>query len=97
VSPYERIAELAELQLAAVTEGRLEELDKLQAEQAELAASLPSTAPADACPALERAAELNQRARAITEGEMGALAAELGRLRQGSTAIAAYAAAARTA
>jgi Flagellar protein FliT len=97
VSHYDLILELAELQLAAVSEGRYDDLDELQRVQAELAESLPGTPPAHARPALERAAELNERARAVAERDMQVLRAEMGKLRQGQQALAAYAASARAA
>jgi hypothetical protein len=97
VNPYDRLVELAERQLAAVSEGRWEELDELQAEQAALVASLPDAPPPHARDALERAAAANDRARAITQGTHGALQAEMGRLRTGQRALGAYAAASRTA
>ncbi|HET6447888.1 MAG TPA: hypothetical protein VFG31_02170 [Conexibacter sp.] len=63
-APYERLAELAERELALVTTfepSRLGELVALQQTRTTLVASLPARPPAEARPALLRAHELQQR------------------------------------
>jgi hypothetical protein len=76
--PYERLAALAEEELALVTREELptlEELDSVLTERDLLVASLPPQAPAVAAPALARAAALQER----TTTELAARAAEVRR------------------
>lgn len=58
---YERLTELAELELELVADGRLEEVGELAAQRAELIGRLPATPPSWAAPALERAAIMQRR------------------------------------
>ncbi len=59
--PYETLARSLERELELIGEGALEELDALYAERAALLESMPAVAPADARPALQRAALMNKR------------------------------------
>jgi hypothetical protein len=61
VTPYERLAELAEAELAACEADRPEDLADLYAEAEALRASLPGRPPAEAEPALRRAAAAQER------------------------------------
>jgi hypothetical protein len=78
VAPYERLAELAERELALVTAfepSRLGELVALQQTRTTLVASLPERPPAAARPALLRAHECQQR----TTAALTVLCDQLGR------------------
>ena len=59
--PYEALARSIERELELIGDGALEELNRLYAERAALLESLPATPPADARPALQRAALMNKR------------------------------------
>lgn len=59
-APYEWLARSLERELEFVGAGRFDEVAKLQAERAELIASLPEVPPAAARPALQRAALLSK-------------------------------------
>ncbi len=59
--PYEALARSIERELELIGDGPLGELDALYAERAALIESLPATPPADARPALQRAALMNKR------------------------------------
>jgi hypothetical protein len=56
IAPYERLAELAEAELAACEAERPEDLADLYAEADRIRATLPDRPPAEAEPALRRAA-----------------------------------------
>ena len=60
-APYERLAELAEAELAACEAERPEDLAILYAEADAIRAALPGRAPAEAEPALRRAVAAQQR------------------------------------
>ena len=89
--PYERIAELGEIELELVQEGRWEELGSLQAERASLIARLPAMAPADARDPLERAEALQQRVSAELARSIALAQEGLKRLDQGRRAARGYA------
>lgn len=59
--PYEALARSVERELELLGEGALDELAALHAERAALLKSLPAVPPADARPALQRAALMNKR------------------------------------
>jgi hypothetical protein len=59
--PYEALARSLERELELLGEGALDELAELHAERAVLLAGLPPVPPADARPALQRAALINKR------------------------------------
>jgi hypothetical protein len=59
--PYEALARSLERELELIGDGALEELAALHAERAALLEGLPSVPPADARPALQRAALMNKR------------------------------------
>jgi hypothetical protein len=59
--PYEALARNLERELELIGEGALDELDALYAERTALLNSLPAVPPADARPALQRAALINKR------------------------------------
>jgi hypothetical protein len=61
VQPYEALARSIERELELIGDGALEELDALYAERAALLQSLPATPPAEARPALVRAALMSKR------------------------------------
>ena len=60
-APYEALARTIERELELIGEGRFEEAQDVQDERSALIASLPDVPPADARPALQRAALLNKR------------------------------------
>jgi hypothetical protein len=59
--PYEALARSLERELELLGEGAIDELAPLYAERSELLAGLPAVPPADARPALQRAALMNRR------------------------------------
>lgn len=59
--PYEALARSLERELELIGDGALDELTALYAERSELIESLPAVPPADARPALHRAALMNKR------------------------------------
>lgn len=59
--PYEALARSLERELELLGEGLLDELAPLYAERNALLESLPAVPPADARPALQRAALMNKR------------------------------------
>jgi hypothetical protein len=59
--PYEALARSLERELELIGEGALDELAALHAERAALLESLPAVPPAEARPALQRAALMNDR------------------------------------
>jgi len=59
--PYEALARSLERELELIGDGALEELATLYAERTALLESLPAVPPADARPALQRAALMSKR------------------------------------
>ena len=59
--PYEALARSLERELELIGEGALDELGALYDERTALLSSLPAIPPADAGPALQRAALMNKR------------------------------------
>jgi hypothetical protein len=89
--PYERLAELAEAELAACETDRPEDLAGLYAEAAEIIAVLPGRPPADAAPALRRAADAQQRVGELLGDRLVGRGGEVERLRRSREAAHAYA------
>jgi hypothetical protein len=88
---YERIAELGELELELVRTGQYEQLEALDAERQELIATLPAKAPADARPALLRAAAVQSQVEGLLSGAVAHTRAALVRLERGKEVLGAYA------
>jgi len=63
LAPYEAIHKHAELELELAGRGEVERLEELGARWAELTEDLPSRAPAQALPLLERAKLIHERTR----------------------------------
>ncbi len=98
-APYERLAELAERELALVSAfelSRLGELVALAEERTALVESLPERPPADAKLALARAAALQQRTTATLVRLRGELGRTLGELDRSRRAAHGYGAGIRT-
>ena len=93
IAHYERIAELGELELELVRTGRYDGLDALDAERQELIATLPASPPAEARPALLRAAAVQSQVEGLLSGAVAHTRAALIRLDRGKQALGAYAAA----
>jgi flagellar protein FliT len=90
VDPYVELAELAQRQLAAVREGRPEDLGGLAAERAALIAGLPATPPASAADALRRALATEAQLADVLGAAHRDLGHRLARLRRGRQAVRAY-------
>jgi len=91
MSPYDALADIAERELELVSAGAVDRLSELHAQRHAIVATLPTTPPATARPALERAAGLHARVTALLEERMRDTGAELRRLSQGRTAMRGYA------
>jgi hypothetical protein len=89
-SDYERLAELAEAERDHAVAGRISELLAVQAEATALVAALPAKAPEGARPHLERAAAARAEVTAALAASMRAARADVVRVEQGRTAVAAY-------
>lgn len=97
LDPYERLAELAERELALVTAfepSRIGELVALQQTRTTLVSALPATPPAAAREALLRAHECQLRTTAALQVLCDQLGHELGAVDTGRRAARGYAAAA---
>ncbi|HME03744.1 MAG TPA: hypothetical protein VKG38_12035 [Solirubrobacteraceae bacterium] len=95
VDPFLAIAELAERELELAADGRLEDLSALAPVWDELASALPPRPPADARGPLERAAELQDRARAALMGRRDEMLREMRATARASRAADGYARIAR--
>jgi hypothetical protein len=91
VVPYERLAELAEAELAACEAERPEELADLYAEAEALRASLPARPPAEAAPALRRAADAQERIGRLLGARLAERGGDLERVHRAREAAHAYA------
>lgn len=91
VAPYERLAELAEAELAACEAERPEDLADLYAEADEIRATLPGRAPAEAEPALRRTAAAQQRIGELLDGRLAERHSDLERVHRTREAARAYA------
>jgi hypothetical protein len=89
--PYQRIAELGELELELVSGGRWEELAELGSEREQLIASLPPLPPHTAREPLEKAAALQQRVSAELSRSIALAREGLGRVDRSRRAAAGYA------
>lgn len=87
---YERLADLAEAELAACEADRPEDLADLYAEAAEIRATLPGRAPAEAEPALHRTAAAQQRIGEMLGGRLAERRGDLERLHRTREAARAY-------
>jgi hypothetical protein len=90
--PYERLAELAEAELALCEAGRFEELGGGAVETEAIVASLPPRPPADAREPLERAARAQNAIAALLARGVEDTRGELVQLRRGRDAARSYAA-----
>lgn len=88
--PYTQLVELAQRQLAAIRDGRPEDLDGLAAERAALIAALPPTPPASAADALRRALATEAQLADAMGAAHRDLAHRLAHLRRGRNAVRAY-------
>ncbi|HVX33330.1 MAG TPA: hypothetical protein VHA80_09340 [Solirubrobacterales bacterium] len=91
LAAYQRLAELAEAELAACEAGRPEDLATLYAEAESIRASLPGRPPAAAEPALRRAATAQQRISELLGTRLAARGADLEQLHRAREAAKAYA------
>jgi hypothetical protein len=96
-APYERLAALAEAQLAACEGERPEELAELYAEAERIVATLPARPPAEAAPALRRAATAQTLTGELLGARLASRDGDLDRLRRGREAARSYAATANAA
>jgi hypothetical protein len=90
-APYQALAELAERELELVGEGRLAELEELNAERATLVARLPAVPPACAGEALERAALMQRRVMIEILRTRDAMLVELAKIEQARRTAHGYA------
>lgn len=91
VAPYERLAELAEAELAACEAERPEDLEALYTEADAIRASLPGPPPPEAEPALRRAAAAQQRIGELLGGRLAERGDDLKRVHRAREAARAYA------
>jgi hypothetical protein len=89
--PYGRLAELAEIELGLVQDGRWDGLAKLAAEREALIEGLPPVPPAPALDSLERAAALQLRVSAELARSIAIAREGLKRLDAGRRAAQGYA------
>jgi hypothetical protein len=88
--PYARLAALVESERDHAVAGRIDELRKLQAQEAAIVAALPAKAPESARPYLLRAAAARAEITATLATAMRVARADAMRVDQGRTAMAAY-------
>lgn len=92
IEAYERLAFIAEAELAACEGDRIEDLAELYAEAERIRAALvPGKAPADAAPALRRAATAQQRIGEILTARLADRGNQIGYLQRARDAARAYA------
>jgi hypothetical protein len=91
---YERLAAIAEAELAACEAERPEDLADLYAEAEAIRAALPGRAPAAAEPALRRAAAAQRRIGELLDGRLARRHDDLERVHRTREAARAYATAA---
>ncbi len=91
LAPYECLAELAEAELAACEAERPEDLADLYTEAEALRASLPGTPPAEAAPALHRAAAAQERIGRLLDARLAERDGDLERVHRARDAARAYA------
>lgn len=90
-APYERLAEIAEAELAACEDDRPEDLADLYAEAEAIRAALPDRAPADAEAALRRTAAAQQLIGELLDGRLARRHDDLERVHRTREAARAYA------
>lgn len=88
---YDELADLAALELELVSAGQLQEVEELQRRRTALLSTLPASPPAEARPALERAADLQRQTTAALAVAARAVQQELRRIGQGRRAARSYA------
>jgi hypothetical protein len=88
---YEELATLAERELELVRAGQLDELAALQHRRDELVAALPTYPPAEARPALERAARLRRDTTVALATSLRSVVEQLGHVGTGRRAASSYA------
>jgi hypothetical protein len=91
IAPYERLAKLAEAELAACEAERPEDLADLYAQAEALRASLPDRPPAKAEPALRRAAAAQERIGQLLGTRLAERGTDLDRVHRARDAARAYA------
>lgn len=91
LAPYQRLAELAEAELAACEAERPEDLADLYAEAEALRASLPGTPPPEAEPALHRAAAAQEQIGRLLGARLAERDGDLERVHRARDAARAYA------
>jgi len=92
IEAYERLADIAETELAACQGERVEDLPELYAEADRIRAALtPGKAPADAAPALRRAATAQQAIGEHLTARLAERSTEIGYLQRARDAARAYA------
>jgi hypothetical protein len=92
IEAYERLAFIAEAELAACEGDRIENLAELYAEAERIRAALvPGKAPSDAAPALRRAATAQQQIGEILTARLADRGTEIGYLQRARDAARAYA------
>ena len=89
--PYERLADLAEAELAACEAERLEDLAGLYDEAETLRSSLPASPPPEAEPALRRAAAAQERIGQLLGTRLAQRDGDLQRVHRAREAAHAYA------
>ena len=89
--PYEELVRFAERELELARAGKLDEVSELQSRRAEHVASLPSYPPAEARPALERAAALQRETTVVLAMSARSAVDSLRRVDRGRAAARSYA------
>jgi hypothetical protein len=89
--PYERLADLAEAELAACQADRHEDLEALYDEAGKIVAVLPPRPPATAADALQRAAVAQRQIGELLASKLVMADTDFERLRRGREAAKAYA------
>lgn len=88
---YERLAELAEAELTACETERPEDLSDLYAEAEQLRTSIPGRPPAEAEPALRRAAAAQERIGQLLGSRLAERGGDIERVHRAREAARAYA------
>jgi len=91
VTAYERLAELAEAELAACEAERPEDLSDLYADAERVRAPLPGRPPAEAEPALRRAAAAQERIGQLLGSRLAERGGDIERVHRAREAARAYA------
>lgn len=88
---YDELVRLAEQELDLARAGKLDEVAELQSRRADHVASLPSYPPAEARPALERAAALQRETTVVLAMSARSAVDSLRRVHRGRAAARSYA------